>query len=218
MDHGRIVSSRSKSTPWDLKNGWRLNALNRHKVIICDTDANHEILLSIYVSHMIKKLILGKLLFLLSISNDDYEVIEPSPRKKYTIKVDWHNEKYCTVTHSQSNSLSRLNICLEDRAATLFLQDGARQISWLDSFSVKNENVDVENSLKAPMPGKIISIEKYGGDKARRGETLLVLEAMKMQHAILAPADGTVKEMHFAESDVVNEGDDLWQLYISRSY
>ena len=189
MDHGRIVSSRSKSTPWDLKNGWRLNALNRHKVIICDADANHEILLSI--------------------SNDDYEVIEPSPRKKYTIKVDWHNEKYCTVTHSQSNSLSRLNICLEGRAATLFLQDGARQISWLDSFSVKNENVDVENSLKAPMPGKIISIEKYGGDKARRGETLLVLEAMKMQHAILAPADGTVKEMHFAESDVVNEGDEL---------
>ena len=189
IEQENIISSRSKLTPWDIKNGWRLNALNRHKVIIFDNDTDHEILLSM--------------------SNDDYEVIEPLPGKKYTVTVDWHNEKYCTVTHAQSNNVSRLNICVNDRVATLFLQEGPRQISWVDSFSVKNESVDAENSLKAPMPGKIISIEKYDGDTARKGETLLVLEAMKMQHAILAPVDGTVKEMHFAESDVVNEGDEL---------
>ena len=189
IEQENIISSRSKLTPWDIKNGWRLNALNRHKVIIFDNDTDHEILLSM--------------------SNDDYEVIEPLPGNKYTVTVDWHNEKYCTVTHAQSNNVSSLNICVSDRVATLFLQEGARQISWVDSFSVKNESVDAENSLKAPMPGKIISIEKYDGDTARKGETLLVLEAMKMQHAILAPVDGTVKEMHFAESDVVNEGDEL---------
>ena len=59
------------------------------------------------------------------------------------------------------------------------------------------------------MPGKIISIEKTKGDKIRQGETLLVLEAMKMQHSILAPSDGIVKEMYFAAGDVVSEGDQL---------
>ena len=50
-------------------------------------------------------------------------------------------------------------------------------------------------SLVAPMPGAVISIAVAAGDRVRAGDTILVLEAMKMQHTVTAPADGTVIEI-----------------------
>ena len=83
------------------------------------------------------------------------------------------------------------------------------EIAWRDGFEPEADVNEMASSLKAPMPGKIMSITKFDGDRIRRGETLLVLEAMKMQHGIQAPSDGVVNEMYFAEGDLVNEGDEL---------
>ena len=83
------------------------------------------------------------------------------------------------------------------------------EIAWREDFESKADVNEIASSLKAPMPGKIMSIMKFDGDRIRRGETLLVLEAMKMQHAIQAPSDGVVNEMYFVEGDLVNEGDEL---------
>ncbi|NYT84522.1 acetyl/propionyl/methylcrotonyl-CoA carboxylase subunit alpha [Pollutimonas harenae] len=63
--------------------------------------------------------------------------------------------------------------------------------------------------LTAPMPGKIISIAVKAGDTVKSGDALLVMEAMKMEHTILAPADGTVQEVFFAVGDQVTDGAEL---------
>src|SRR5690606_31719094 len=60
--------------------------------------------------------------------------------------------------------------------------------------------------LTAPMPGKIISIAVKAGDTVKSGDALLVMEAMKMEHTILAPSDGTVEEVFFAVGDQVTDG------------
>ncbi|HXM39943.1 MAG TPA: acetyl-CoA carboxylase biotin carboxyl carrier protein subunit, partial [Bryobacteraceae bacterium] len=60
--------------------------------------------------------------------------------------------------------------------------------------------------LTAPMPGKIGALLVERGDKVKRGQILLVLEAMKMEHAVAAPADGVVAELHCAAGDLVGEG------------
>ena len=61
----------------------------------------------------------------------------------------------------------------------------------------------------APMPGKIISIAVKAGDTVEKGQPLLVMEAMKMEHTISAPADGKVAEVFYAIGDQVTEGAEL---------
>ena len=64
-------------------------------------------------------------------------------------------------------------------------------------------------TLKAPMPGKVVEALVAKGDKVSEGQGILVIEAMKMEHAITAPASGNVEAVHFAEGDQVDEGLEL---------
>jgi len=56
------------------------------------------------------------------------------------------------------------------------------------------------------MPGKVILLRVCAGQSVRAGETLLVLEAMKMEHPMRAPEDGVVTELRVAEGDQVENG------------
>jgi len=61
-------------------------------------------------------------------------------------------------------------------------------------------------SLSSPMPGKIVRVEVKAGDKVKKGDPLVALEAMKMEHVITAPADGVVESVNCALGDQVEEG------------
>ena len=60
--------------------------------------------------------------------------------------------------------------------------------------------------LIAPMPGKVIEVKVRKGKKVKAGETLIVLEAMKMEHSIKASKDGTVSELLISLNDQVENG------------
>jgi len=60
--------------------------------------------------------------------------------------------------------------------------------------------------LTAPMPGMIVRYEKQVGDTVSQGDTVVILEAMKMENALPAPADGTVKAINFGPGDSVAKG------------
>jgi oxaloacetate decarboxylase alpha subunit/pyruvate carboxylase subunit B len=61
-------------------------------------------------------------------------------------------------------------------------------------------------ALKAPMPGMIVRYEKNVGDSVTKGETVVVLEAMKMENALPSPVDGIIQAIHFKSSDSVAKG------------
>jgi oxaloacetate decarboxylase alpha subunit/pyruvate carboxylase subunit B len=63
--------------------------------------------------------------------------------------------------------------------------------------------------LPAPMPGMIVKYEKQVGDAVSEGETVVVLEAMKMENALPAPASGTIKAINFSSGDSVKKNDVL---------
>jgi 3-methylcrotonyl-CoA carboxylase alpha subunit len=87
------------------------------------------------------------------------------------------------------------------------LVDGRRYRFGLDEQG--GEGLGAENAggrLTAPMPGRVLAVLVEPGTRVRRGEPLLVLEAMKMEHTIAAPADGVVKEVHFKAGQQVEEG------------
>ena len=60
--------------------------------------------------------------------------------------------------------------------------------------------------VRAPMPGRIVSMAVTLGQRVAGGQTLAVLEAMKMEHALVAPFEGKVAEVAAAEGDQVSEG------------
>ena len=61
-------------------------------------------------------------------------------------------------------------------------------------------------ALNAPMPGMIIKYEKDVGDSITEGDTVVILEAMKMENALPAPASGTIKAINFSSGDSVAQG------------
>ena len=63
--------------------------------------------------------------------------------------------------------------------------------------------------VSAPMPGKIIAVKKVADAAVKKGEVILVLEAMKMENEIVAPQDGTVASVNVGAGDAVEAGDVL---------
>ena len=66
-----------------------------------------------------------------------------------------------------------------------------------------------ERSVDAPMPGKIVEVKVSVGQTVKAGDTLLILEAMKMQNEIAADADGTVKAINVTAGQSVKVRDSL---------
>ena len=61
-------------------------------------------------------------------------------------------------------------------------------------------------TVSAPMPGKILGVKASVGQAVKKGEVLLILEAMKMENEIVAPEDGTVASINVAVGDSVEAG------------
>ena len=68
-------------------------------------------------------------------------------------------------------------------------------------------------AVTAPMPGKILGVKASAGQAVKRGQVLLILEAMKMENEIVAPQDGTVATINVAVGDSVEPGaaDSTWR-------
>ncbi len=94
----------------------------------------------------------------------------------------------------------------------LFCDLGATVITELDALAHAGETAAEGGRLTAPMPGKVVSFAVKAGDAVKKGQPLAVMEAMKMEHTIAAPADGTVAELLFAPGDQVAEGAELLKI------
>ena len=94
----------------------------------------------------------------------------------------------------------------------VFTPHGATQILEIDALAHAGEAAHEGGRLTAPMPGKVVSFSVKAGDAVTKGQPLAVMEAMKMEHTIAAPADGTVAELLYAPGDQVNEGAELLRL------
>ncbi|MBW8777666.1 MAG: acetyl/propionyl/methylcrotonyl-CoA carboxylase subunit alpha [Burkholderiales bacterium] len=95
---------------------------------------------------------------------------------------------------------------------SVFAGAGSAQVTVVDTLSHAGEGHAEAGRLTAPMPGKVIAYLVKRGDAIKTGQPLAVLEAMKMEHTIAAPRDGTVAELLFAPGDQVSEGGELLTL------
>jgi len=80
--------------------------------------------------------------------------------------------------------------------------EGSSTLTIIDRFPLPDAHA-APGSLVSPMPGTVVSVSAEVGDTVRKGQTLVALEAMKMEHAIRAPHDGTVSEVCVKVGDQV---------------
>jgi len=78
-----------------------------------------------------------------------------------------------------------------------------------------SEDMAPEGGLSAPMNGVIVAVQTKVGDAVIAGQTLVIMEAMKMEHAIKAPSAGIVTEIFFAEGEQVSDGAELIAIEIA---
>ncbi|WP_442975035.1 acetyl-CoA carboxylase biotin carboxyl carrier protein subunit, partial [Salmonella enterica] len=107
---------------------------------------------------------------------------------------------------------TRVTVYRRGEVAHVFCDRGATQIVAVDLLAHAGDSHAEGGRLTAPMPGKVVSFAVKAGDAVKKGQALAVMEAMKMEHTIAAPADGTVSELLFAPGDQVTEGAELLKL------
>ena len=104
-----------------------------------------------------------------------------------------------TPTPEAAMRLSSGAIAVMDRGETFIVQP-------YDPFAAADAAGAVTDRIVTPMPGKVIQLFVIAGDAVKRGQPLAVLEAMKMEHTLSAPADETVESVGVALGDQVAEG------------
>lgn len=121
--------------------------------------------------------------------------------------LDWDlqaidDHTYHLIRDGASNTLELLEVDREGKTVTVKLNNKIVQIALQDRFDLLLEklgmNAAVSNAvvnIKAPMPGLILEISVKAGDHIKKGDPVLVLEAMKMENVLKSNGDGEIKEI-----------------------
>jgi 3-methylcrotonyl-CoA carboxylase alpha subunit len=105
-----------------------------------------------------------------------------------------------------------LTVYADGEQFSVFAPDGAAVLRTIDPIAHAGEAGAIEGRLSAPMPGKLVALPVAPGQAVKKGQPLAVMEAMKMEHTIVAPRDGIVAELLYAVGDQVSEGGELLRL------
>ena len=76
----------------------------------------------------------------------------------------------------------------------------------IESMGMELEDAGAETDVVAPMPGLVLEVSVSEGDEVKKGDPLLILEAMKMENVIKSPGDATISKVNVQPKDTVEKG------------
>jgi 3-methylcrotonyl-CoA carboxylase alpha subunit len=107
------------------------------------------------------------------------------------------------------NNLISSTLVVKDEGFDLFTPEGYFNCSEVKPDLGTDDQNTANGSLKAPMHGSVVDLLVGVGDMVKKGDTLVIMEAMKMEHTIVAPADGAVSEFFFEKGALVESDAEL---------
>lgn len=129
--------------------------------------------------------------------------------KNFLIRVNG-NEYEVEVEEISKSSGEKKSIVKQTAAPKQEVKKPAQKIETKKEETKKVVDVPQgAESIDAPMPGTVLSIDVNEGDEVKAGQVLLILEAMKMENEILSPRDGKVAAIHTTKGTSVSTGDKL---------
>ncbi len=180
-----MASDTARHDPWDSVQGWRLNGSYRRTLRFECDDQGFELNLE-YRRDGWRMTTQSQQALLNQIAIDQADV---------SIQIDGRHLSGRVVR--------------DDDRFHVFWQGQHRVISWSDPIAHAGESESEGGRLTAPMPGKIVQLMVDEGASVKKGAPLLIMEAMKMEHTISAPANGKVEALNYAVGDQVAEGAQL---------
>ncbi|MFZ9237170.1 MAG: acetyl/propionyl/methylcrotonyl-CoA carboxylase subunit alpha [Burkholderiaceae bacterium] len=180
-----MASDTARHDPWDSVQGWRLNGSYRRTLRFECDDQGFELNLEY--------------------SRDGWRMTTQSQQALLNhIAIDQADVSIQIDGRHLSGRVVR-----DDDRFHVFWQGQHRVISWSDPIAHAGESESEGGRLTAPMPGKIVQLMVDEGASVKKGAPLLIMEAMKMEHTISAPANGKVEALNYAVGDQVAEGAQL---------
>ena len=126
-------------------------------------------------------------------------------------KID--NRFYHILTEGRSFNIEIFAIDKQSKTMTVVVNGSKYDLSLRDKFDLLMEqmgfgkgSVQKAADLKAPMPGLVIEVRVQVGDEVKKGDPVIVLEAMKMENVLKSPGDGKVKSIEVAKGTSVEKG------------
>ncbi|MFY3307834.1 acetyl/propionyl/methylcrotonyl-CoA carboxylase subunit alpha [Achromobacter ruhlandii] len=176
--------------PWDTRDGWRLGGRYQRTLQWIDNGETRHVTVAR--------------------QGADWTLDSGDGARPFAWRAEDHNGPARVLRITLDGRERAGTVVLHADKAHVFGDGGARVLDLYDPLAhAQDTQGDHGGGLTAPMPGKIISIAVKAGDSVAKGQPLLVMEAMKMEHTISAPADGKVEELFYAVGDQVTEGAEL---------
>jgi 3-methylcrotonyl-CoA carboxylase alpha subunit len=119
------------------------------------------------------------------------------------------DEPGTSLTLSFGAERLRADVILDAGRCDVFLEGDHYTLDLLDPLAHVGEDVAAEGGIRALMPGRVVALLVEPGAHVQKGQPLLILEAMKMEHVTGAPADGVCEAFNVAVGDQVSEGVEL---------
>jgi 3-methylcrotonyl-CoA carboxylase alpha subunit len=183
-------------SPWHAADGWRLNDDRHLDLTFLEGEGAHAVRLTLTGDGCRLALPSGpRTARVLSSRVTGSAVAGAGAAIELEAEIDGRKHAACVLSDGD--------------ARTVLLGPDAWKLTRRGRLAGAGEADAPTGSLTAPMPGRITHVGVETGATVTRGQTLMVLEAMKMEHAIRAPADGTVAQLHFVAGDQVGEGAEL---------
>lgn len=127
--------------------------------------------------------------------------------------VEYEKSRFHIILNQRSYVAELIEMDTADKTLIIKVNNSTYTIKAEDRFDRLLEQLGFSNlntqkvaNIKAPMPGLVLKIPIEAGQEVSKGDTLLILEAMKMENVVKAPNDGKIKQIKIGAGDAVTKG------------
>ena len=180
----KAQESMEPCSPWNSLNNWRTGPPEPHRVQLRNQQGTETEVTIIKENNSFR------------ILNENAQISVTVSAHEDLLDLTWHSSGL------EENGHHLLVLSHESQLLAVH-EDGRTLFTRLDPLAYEQSEEVSDFRLSAPMPGNVIRVLVKAGDEVSSGQPLLVMEAMKMEHTIVAPANGIVEEVLFQPGDLV---------------
>jgi 3-methylcrotonyl-CoA carboxylase alpha subunit len=186
-DAAKAAASRSGDpfSPWARADAWRLNGRGHQELVFRDGTEERLVFARGQAGSWLLQF-------------DDRAILAEGERRahgEFSMLLDGVRKRITVLDHGAETAV--------------FLDGESWRLTEIDPLAARAGEDPTAGRLTAPMPGRVTQLMVEPGTSVRRGQPLIVIEAMKMEHTVAAPTDGVVEAVRFAPGDLVEEGAEL---------
>lgn len=193
------ASPADPTSPWNNSNAWQLNDKCTHKLTLEHNATEYNIEIEEVAGA--NNTPSNKVNYLISVNNTVFSCYGVVDKNQLTTTID--------------GIKSSVSATLENNTITLYTHQGAVVINNIQADLGDHGDDENHGGLLAPMNGTMVSILVKSGDTVTKNQPLVIMEAMKMEHTIRAPADGVIDNIFYAEGDMVDGGAELLEFSVT---